>query len=528
MRNRAGGSVSKGVMRAICVAVVALTIAGCASTPRKPSAAQARATAESRLLEGCYDCLLEARQIYERLAVGRARRSLVVPMFEVELLITLREKELAMDFSESFSRARTLARELPPTIDGARYLAAVDAVPPDVTGWPRAEELAFRRERQAYVARIDAEMAWLAMGPLRAAVREYLAISIDCKNIHRKRAPEQPPRETSRDVPPEAPPLLAYRLATCDDIKPAVLEQVRARVPEFVEASYFRARLEVANTQQTGGAAARPLLAETYGRFPKAAAVTYLNANYQQLRGDCREALRFYDETLALKPLHENALLGRTMCLTFLMRHDEAIAAATRMIDLRTFNVDEAHYWRAWVRHYRKELEHARADIEAAKALASTGPILRLAGIIEHDQDDLTAAEKDLAGAKGAYGGRKDCVARWYLGLVGMKKSAWRDAAVHFEDAMGCYDRVAIETEAGLKAMEEKTEIDPEFKAQQIEGFKAAIREDRSQYYASAFNAANHYARAGDVEKAKPLLAIAARDPALDKVVSDLRRIIGG
>jgi hypothetical protein len=76
--------------------------------------------------------------------------------------------------------------------------------------------------------------------------------------------------------------------------------------------------------------------------------------------------------------------------------------------------------------------------------------------------------------------------------------------------------------------METNTQIDPDFKAHQIEGFKAAVKEDRSQYHAAAFNAANHFARAGNFDKARPLLDIAARDPALEKPVAELRKIIGG
>ena len=57
-------------------------------------------------------------------------------------------------------------------------------------------------------------------------------------------------------------------------------------------------------------------------------------------------------------------------------------------------------------------------------------------------------------------------------------------------------------------------------------GFEAAIKEDRSQYHAAAFNAANHFARAGDVPRARPLLEIAALEPALADLVAELRAII--
>jgi len=95
---------------------------------------------------------------------------------------------------------------------------------------------------------------------------------------------------------------------------------------------------------------------------------------------------------------------------------------------------------------------------------------------------------------------------------------------------MRCYDTAATLSELALQSMEANTnpQIDPDFKARQIEGFRAAIKADRSQYHAAAFNAANNFARSGNVDKARPLLDIAAKDPALDKAVTELRKIIGG
>ena len=61
-----------------------------------------------------------------------------------------------------------------------------------------------------------------------------------------------------------------------------------------------------------------------------------------------------------------------------------------------------------------------------------------------------------------------------------------------------------------------------------IEGLTAAVKEQRSQQYASACNAANHHVRTGNLQKARTLLDVAAKDPALEKVVAELRRIIGG
>ena len=120
------------------------------------------------------------------------------------------------------------------------------------------------------------------------------------------------------------------------------------------------------------------------------------------------------------------------------------------------------------------------------------------------------------------------CVARWYLGLNDMKRERWVISAAHFEDAMNCYERAALFARDGLRKMQAAENVDPDFKARQIEGFEAAIKEDTAQQFASAFNAANHYARGGNVAKARTLLDVAAKDPALEPRVAELRKLLGG
>jgi hypothetical protein len=76
--------------------------------------------------------------------------------------------------------------------------------------------------------------------------------------------------------------------------------------------------------------------------------------------------------------------------------------------------------------------------------------------------------------------------------------------------------------------MERRTDLDPVFKTRQLAALAAAIEQCRTQYHAGAFNAASYYARAGNLDKAKALLAIAAKDPALEPRVAELRKAIGG
>jgi hypothetical protein len=76
--------------------------------------------------------------------------------------------------------------------------------------------------------------------------------------------------------------------------------------------------------------------------------------------------------------------------------------------------------------------------------------------------------------------------------------------------------------------MERREQLDPEFKARQLASFDAVVRESMSQRSAAAYNAANIYARSGNVDRAKALIEIAALDSTLAARVAELRKILGG
>src|SRR6187399_535343 len=110
-------------MRTLAVPVAMLAIlAGC--TRHKPPTVDLRAVAaedlgraDARLLDGCYACLVEARDTYARLATGPVSAQATVRRFEAELLIVLREKELAIDTAASQARLQAAGDALGPEFD---------------------------------------------------------------------------------------------------------------------------------------------------------------------------------------------------------------------------------------------------------------------------------------------------------------------------------------------------------------------------------------------------------------------------
>jgi len=516
--------VSNGFVRGTAFAAVVLTVACGPRDARVVTPPPDLDRAVGLIRQGCYDCLLEARTIYRQAAAAPSGLTAAPRLFEVNVLIALREKELALDGAEAFAEAEAVARRLPAEFDASHYLELVANVPLDDVGTPRSVLRAFTRARidSGWVDRLDAELAWLRTGSFDGVFREYLSLALDCA-YPRASAPGATARPSSGSIPgADAPPILRYRYATCRRIGQRVLTEVRDAEPRFVETSIPLTRLDLALAEQLGPGQASERLAEARARFPRSPSALYLSGSLHQLIGDCDTALAFYDQTLALQPLHEDALLGRVTCLSTLDQHADAIAAATRIIDLHLDNIADAYYWRAWNHDALHELPEARADVTEAKRVP-TLVAFTLAGIIEHDQGDLGPAEIDLARGRTMARDDMNCIAIWYLGLVHMKRLAWPEGARDFEDAMPCYEKTAAQVASRLQQIQSQPGIDAAFVATRVAALRTEIQDDVSQRFAAALNAANCYATAGRVPETKRLVDIAAQDPALGEMVKKLR-----
>ena len=67
-------------MRKLWLAGLVVSL-GCASAPLKPPDLAELDKADALVLQGCYDCLIEARDIYARVGVARARPFVVSRIF---------------------------------------------------------------------------------------------------------------------------------------------------------------------------------------------------------------------------------------------------------------------------------------------------------------------------------------------------------------------------------------------------------------------------------------------------------------
>ena len=508
-----------------------LLLPACASVPIAPLPvypADEVARAGRRVAEGCYTCLLDAREAYGRLLTEPFRAEILPKLFEVQMLLVLRHKELAMPFEAELAAARLLAGEMPPTAEAGRYIAMADAVPPDPLGLPTRESRQFATERTTFKANAAAELTWLDGAPLNPLINRYLDLSLRCADGIVPTVPGAAPL-IPKEFPPNEPSLLTYIAGTCGGrVDMLRLEVARTQVPEFHEASYFLARDWFNDALTNGTEKWAAVIEQIQPLFPRSSSVSITAGMIEQADGDCVEALRFYDHTLALRPQHEHAMLGRVMCLTHLDRSEEAIAGATTLIAAGGDHLRLAYYWRAWNRHHLERLSSAREDIDAARAASgridveSRANIHLLAGIIEHDQDDLAPAMTDLESAFALSQG-KGCVAPWYMALVHIKQGAWPKSAASFETAMTCHVAAVAEARRGLANLQSRTEIEPLFRARRMATLEKAIVDGERQRYASAMNAAKSFANAGDYATSVQLAIVAMEEPSLAPEVEVLR-----
>lgn len=509
--------------RVAVVAAAVLLASGCGAARARQADARALAVADARVLDGCYDCLLEARAVYARLAEGRHAPVAVARLFEADVLLALREKELALDWRRSVARARALVPRLPAALEGERVLRLVEGVLPDPDAVPLQAMADQRRRNLPLLGRISDEVAWLAASGYTPAVRDYVALALECSNGRRPAARRAPMRGTLQAPPTADPPLVAYRASFCARVDTAALRRVQEAVPAFVEASYYRAQSATARAAETGGEEARALFEVAHARFPDAPGVSFAFGWLETLVGDCEAAVARYDETVARQPGHERAWRQRTICLSALHRDSATIASATRLIALRSAHSEDGYYWRALSRLRRVELALARADIDTAKARSRAANVLTLAGVIEHDQGDLPIAERDLREALAAPSGPANCTAASYLARVLTRVERWRESASQYETAMGCFDRRVAQLRARIEELLGAPSRNPAHTAARVARLAADSAEQRRSHHASAFNAASMHARLGAFARAHELLDVAARDTARADVVARLR-----
>lgn len=489
-----------------------MALAGCAAGRAAITAcgdASALELADSLVRDGCYECLLEARRAYERHVSSCSAALIQRRLFDTQILVVVRERELGIDDGPSRAVARQVAAVLPATASADRYLSIAAAIRPDFEGM---DETQFPTPDEAF---IRAEMAWLTRSSPAGILEEYLSVALACEL----------PSPALPDANAATVPLLQYRQALCGRaVNVPAMRQVRARVSRFDEAAFLAARASFSADSGADHREILQLLALARERFPASVAMAYQLAVVADASGQCDRAERYYAATLELRRDHHGARLGRVVCLSRLGRHAEAIDDAGVVVAAGLSGAGEALYWRALSRYRMQSLAGARADIDLAKTAHPTAATLMLAGLIELEQSDFGLAHDDLQDAlrlSPAF-----CQARWQLGVVDFRRQDFEASAAGFAAAAACYSEAQVRAQGSLATVMARTDLDEAFRAQRVSVLQEESRELERGRDSSVLNAALNYARAGDRERAQAYLRQAGPN-APREVVADVTRALG-
>lgn len=492
--------------RSVVTCLIVL-LAGCAARGPSPEVVAEMGKATALVREGCYSCLKEAQTIFERLSVPpRPAPGAAEGAFEATLLVAMREKELGLPADALLERARQLASR----VDNAKEGVASTVTPTvllDAAALVIGETAGLDPEQRAQLTgRVRPPLQpdnpqrraldpWVDTSP----VAQYVALVIDCEQ-----------RELRESVKPaeilanyQGVPLIQFRLAVCGGPGAPQAGPIRDANPRFLDTLPWEARRALIGSRTEAidlykGAA---LLGEAHQAFPASHWLAIYWARSSQSIAEFESALAGFDAVLADRPTHRDAMLGRVTSLSYLMRHPEAIATATRMIELGTWLIGDAYYWRAWNQYNLKALEPAWADVEVAIKMAQTTNVFMLAGLIAYDRKDLPTAvlrfdrsfELDVT----------NCDAVWMGGLVRVDQQDWPAASPKFSRAMSCFSNAAAQAKSDLAALDAEvkraggTLLPPGREQRQRMKLTRDMELAAERSAQSAFNAAQGFARMG-------------------------------
>lgn len=500
-----------------------LLLSGCAARGPSPQLVADMAKAQALLSQGCYTCLQESLAIFEKqLTAKKPMMGAREGAFDAAILIALRDKELGIPGDGSMANARQLVTPLrQPVLDAAELVIG------DTTALDPEQRAAFTGRNGRPAVELDnPKRRALDTAPQTDLAAKYVALSIDCEQQKLIEGVDVPAMTTMwADVP-----LMRFRLSTCARPRVPSVSELRVADPKWNDTLYWEGRREL--TASLGAAVDFPkalgYFAQGREAFPRSVMLTLAWANTNLAGEEFEGALSGFDDVLKTQPTHRDALNGRMQSLSYLMRHQEAIAAATRLLDLGTWHISDANYWRAWNRYQIKEYDAAWVDVENAIKGLSNSQVFMLAGLIAYARTDLPIAVQRFDRAYEV--NSSACDATWMSGLVSIDQNELAIAAPKFTRGMSCFITSAKDLRQDRARLEQ---------AIQQRGTPLTARDQRNldklqrdadnaeeKSAQSAYNGAGCYARIGRKTDAMNLIDVAIAHPKMSEKAIALKSAI--
>lgn len=497
-------------------------LSGCAAKVVAPWFVAERAKAEALFKDGCYTCLKESLALYEKMLasstppLGADERA-----FDAALLIAVREKELGIPGDAAMQRARGMA---PPSRQA--LLDAAELIIGDTSGFdPEQRAQLSGRSRPSIEPDNPKRRALDAFADDDLAAK-YVGLAIDCEQQKLIEQVDMPALKSTY----ANTPLLLFRLATCGRPSPPDVGATRAADPRWLDTLYWEGRRELVASMGTAidFPKALGLYQQGLAAFPDSLSLGMAVPNLDLAAEEFEGAVAGYDAVLAKFPTHRDALNGRMQALSYLLKHDEAIAVATKILELGTWNISDANYWRAWNRYHLKQYDEAWADVENATRGLSNARVYMLAGLIAYARKELPTAVQRFDRAFQL--DSTACDAVWMSGLVSIDRNELAVAAPKFTRGMTCFVSSAAALRADAKRVEDavaKRGTPATAREQrQIERSKRdAVNADEKSAM-SAYNAAQCYARTGNKQLALTHVDVAIDYPSMHEKALALKAAI--
>jgi tetratricopeptide (TPR) repeat protein len=504
------------------ILILLLVGSACAAKGPPPQLVGEMAKAEALQSQGCYTCLKESLAIFEKIRQAKLPPAgIAEKTFDTALLVAIREKELGIPAEQAMARAKGLVTPLrQPVFDAAELIIGdTTGLDPEqralVTGRNRPQLEPDNPKRRALDAALENDIT-----------AKYVALAIDC---------EQQKLIESVDMKAltaayAGSPLIQFRLSTCGRPAAPNVGALRQNDPRWTDTFYWEARREM--IASLGQAIDLSKVIGLYGQgreaFPSSLMLTMAWANANLAAEEFESALSGFEEVLKAYPTHRDAMNGKMQSQSYLMRHQDAIATATRILELGTWNIPDANYWRAWNRYQIKEFETAWTDVENATRGLSNARVYMLAGLIAYARKDLPIAVDRFDTAFKV--DPSACDAVWMSGLVSIDQTELAVAGPKFTRGMTCFVSAAAalrQERARLDMAIQKRGTPPNARDQRnLDRLQRDADTAELKSAQSAFNGAQCYARTGGKGLALNLIDVAIAHPEMREKATALKSLI--
>jgi tetratricopeptide (TPR) repeat protein len=421
-------------------------------TPQVPEYPAKMVEADDLYKKGSYACLKKAFALYEELlSFKEYRKQTTEKLIKTALLLALREQELAVAGQHYLKKAGGLIEEFQAPAEFQLYFAVIDFLGLQSESSPTAslEDLLFNKD---FREKCDKAKKWNSLLKEKAETDEFSAyLYLSLNHLYQSLINEKADIPHYLELYPDSP-LMKYKAAICPQMNnDELLKEVIENEPTFAEAHYF---LGESFLRKGKLISAEKHFLKCHEHISISIATQFSLATVYFLIGEIDKSLKFYDRTIALAPEHRKALLGKSICLSKLGRHEEAILILNKLLALGKWYLGESHYWLAWNQNALERLDKAEENIEQSKLyLPEEADVFTLAGIINLKKERLEEAQKNFKQAISfdTYA----CQAFYYLGNIYSRKERWVDAGFHYNQAAICYQAAEIALKQKINELKE-------------------------------------------------------------------------